>query len=101
MRKIYKIKNLDCAVCADKIEKDLKKIFKKVSLNFAVQKLYMETDQNLDEGQILDIVNKTVKSYEPQALVYDISQKRQNAKRSMLSLGLLIKLLGAVVLAVA
>lgn len=101
MRKIYKIKNLDCAVCADKIEKDLKKIFKKVFLNFAVQKLYIETDQNLDEEQILDIVNKTVKSYEPQASVYDISQKNQNANNSMLSLGLLIKLLGAVVLAVA
>ena len=101
MNKTYKIKNLDCAVCADKIQKDLNKIFKRASLNFAVKKLYIETDQNLNESQILDIVNKTVKSYEPQASVYDISQRREDAKKSVFTLGLLIKISGAVVLAAA
>ena len=102
MNKIYKIKNLDCAVCADKIQKDLSKIFKSVTLNFAAQKLYIQTEQDYDNNQILEIINKTVKSREPEAFVLDISQKQKDeTKKSIFSIGFIIKLIGALVLFIA
>ena len=43
---VYRIKNLDCADCAIKIENHLKKLddVKFVSINFATSRLNIETD---------------------------------------------------------
>lgn len=101
MNKIYKIKNLDCAVCAGKIEKDLQKIFKNATLNFATQKLYIETEREMDNKELLGIINKTIKAKEPHATAYDITEKINNEKKEIFSWGLFIKILGAVVLAIA
>jgi Cd2+/Zn2+-exporting ATPase len=100
MNKIYKIKNLDCAVCAGKIEKELQKLFKNAALNFAAQKLYIETGQELEDKELLSVINKTIKAKEPRAAAYDITEKI-SGKNDIFSLGLIVKIMGAAVLAVA
>ncbi|HEY8423450.1 MAG TPA: heavy metal translocating P-type ATPase [Clostridia bacterium] len=102
MNKIYKLKNLDCAVCAGKIEQDLKKMFKNAALNFAAQKLYIETEQDIDSKELLSIINKTIKSREPEASAIDITQKHKDkTKKSVFTIGLFVKIFGAVLLAAA
>ncbi|HEY8443568.1 MAG TPA: heavy metal translocating P-type ATPase [Clostridia bacterium] len=100
MNKIYKVKNLDCAVCAGKIEKELQKIFKSATLNFATQKLYIEAE-NMDSKELLGVINKTIKAIEPHASASDITEKINDDKKEVFSWGLLVKILGAAVLAVA
>ncbi|OFZ45730.1 MAG: cadmium-translocating P-type ATPase [Bdellovibrionales bacterium RIFOXYB1_FULL_37_110] len=58
--KKYKIMNLDCANCALKIERTLKNLrgVKKVSLNFAAQSLFIDTDH-------IDLVRQTITRIEP------------------------------------
>lgn len=57
----YILKNLDCAICADKIEAEIKrnKNFKNVRVNFNTMKLTFETDLKKDiKEQIIQIVKK-------------------------------------------
>ena len=61
MKKVYDLKNLDCAECADKIEcalRDIKGI-DNVSVNFLMQKMTIEAN-NVDklEKKIIDTVSK-------------------------------------------
>lgn len=52
MKKIYRIKNLQCAHCAHKMEKSIQKLdgIENASVNFLMQKITIETSvENLTE----------------------------------------------------
>ena len=66
MKKVIRMKNLDCAHCANKMEQEIAKLegVVTVSINFMLQKLTLECD----EGKLLDIIlqaNKICKKIEP------------------------------------
>ncbi|HEY8389637.1 MAG TPA: heavy metal translocating P-type ATPase [Clostridia bacterium] len=105
MKKVYKITEIDCAVCAGKVEQELKKLkeLKNVSYNFPAQKLFFEYDDNLDQKEIFHLISKTVKTLEPQAVIQDTEAKKQDAietKKHIFSLDNFIKLIGLVFLIV-
>lgn len=103
MKKVFKITGIDCAVCAGKVEKELQKLkeLKNVSYNFTAQKLFLEYDENIDQKELFYLVSKTVKSLEPQAVLQDEGAKERNdesLKKSIFSVGNIIKLVGVMVL---
>lgn len=66
MKKVYKLKDLDCANCAAKMERAIAKIdgVESVSVNFMSQKLTIEApDDKLDE--IMKQAQKACKKIEP------------------------------------
>ena len=65
MKKVFKIE-VDCANCADKVEKAISKIegVKEVNINFMTQKMLFEAeDEKFDE--LLKLAIKTGKKVEP------------------------------------
>jgi copper chaperone CopZ len=60
MKMVFLLKNLDCANCAAKIERDVSKIdgVKSAAVNFITSKLVME----VDDGMEAEIVDKAVKA---------------------------------------
>ena len=61
MKKVFELEDLDCAVCAAKIEAAVKELegVDNVSVNFMTQKMTIETNQNIDE-----VMKKVVKLVE-------------------------------------
>ena len=55
MKKVYKMKDLDCANCAAKMERAISKIegVEKASMNFLTQRLTLELAEGADEAAIL------------------------------------------------
>ncbi|NLL93571.1 MAG: heavy-metal-associated domain-containing protein [Clostridiales bacterium] len=68
MEKTYKIKNLECAHCALKMERALGKIsgVENVSINFMTQKLLIEAEED-KFSDIIDMARKAVSKIEKQA----------------------------------
>ena len=66
MKKIFDLEDLDCAVCAGKMEDGIKKIPGVIScsVNFITQKLMLEADSE-DFDNILKKVIKVCKKVEP------------------------------------
>ena len=66
MKKIFKIKGLDCANCAAKLERTIEKIegIENVSISFITEKMVVEYDENF-EKEIIKKIKKTVKKEEP------------------------------------
>ena len=66
MKKIYNLKDLDCANCASKMEESIKKIegVKSVSISFLTQKMTLEAEDAKYE-EILKAVVKACKKIEP------------------------------------
>lgn len=64
MKRVYKIE-VDCAVCAGKIEEAIKKIdgVKNANVNFIMQKMTIEIDDDFDA--VLKKVIKTARKIEP------------------------------------
>lgn len=60
MKKIIKMNNLDCANCAAKMEKEIKKIagVESASINFMLQRLSIEAD----EASLADILPQIEKA---------------------------------------
>ncbi|MFA6136338.1 MAG: heavy metal translocating P-type ATPase [Candidatus Paceibacterota bacterium] len=58
MKKIFKVKGMDCASCATTIEKAVGKIegVKNASVNFAADKLFVECDNEIDDQKIIGAV---------------------------------------------
>ena len=79
MRYEYKIKGLDCAHCASKIENELskQKELKNVSLSFAKEKLVYESDNNN-----LELIKEIIKKLEPEVEVLDINSKKENTSNN-------------------
>ncbi len=66
MRKVYKLKDLDCANCAAKMEMAIKKIdgVQSATVNFLSQKLTVEADEAVFED-VLKKIAKAIKKIEP------------------------------------
>ncbi len=66
MKKQFKVKNLDCANCAAKLENGIKKLggVKNVSVNFMTQKLTLEADDETF-GEVLDKASVLCKKLDP------------------------------------
>lgn len=72
MKKILKLKNLDCASCASKMEDIIKKIegVDAVSVNFMTQKMKLKiNEENYDT--IMMEIKKVCKKVEPDCTILD------------------------------
>lgn len=71
MKKVYEIE-VDCANCANKMEEAAKKIdgIKSVSVNFIMQKMSVEFDDNAKEKEIMKNVLKACKKVENDCEIY-------------------------------
>lgn len=70
MKKSYRIENIDCANCAEKLENSLKKIEGVIELkiNFLMQKIIVEADAENFE-KVLANIKAHAKKIEPQVLI--------------------------------
>ncbi|MDE6302295.1 MAG: cation transporter [Clostridia bacterium] len=70
MKKVYRLKDLDCANCAAKMERGICKIdgVHEASVNFMSQKLTIEADDSRFEA-IMDEVVKVCKRIEPDCTI--------------------------------
>lgn len=66
----FKIKNLDCANCANELERALQKIdiIENVSISFMTQKLVFECVEE-DKEQALEKIKKIIKKEEPDVII--------------------------------
>lgn len=66
MRKVFKLDEIDCAVCAGKLEDAIKKLdgVEDAKINFLTQKLTLVAD-GADFDTVLDAVVKLTASIEP------------------------------------
>ena len=70
MKKNYKLQDLDCANCAQKIEDAIKKVdgVNDAAVSFMMQKLTIDADEDRFDD-ILKKVVKTVKKIEPDVTI--------------------------------
>lgn len=73
MKNILKIKGLDCANCASKLENAIQKIegMESVSINFMTEKIIMEYNEE-NEKEIMEKVKKIIKKEEPDVKIEEI-----------------------------
>lgn len=66
MKKVYGLEDLDCASCANKMEREIFKLegVKSASVNFMTQKLTLEVEDSEFE-RVMDKVVKVCKKIEP------------------------------------
>lgn len=70
MKYIYKLKNLDCAACADKIERGIKKIngINDTVVDFMTQKILIDADSSkIDEINVK--ISAVIKNIDPDCLL--------------------------------
>lgn len=98
MKYIYKLNNLDCPRCANKIETKLNEHsdITSASINFSKLELTITTNK---EDNIKSLVSSIIKSIEPNVEVLDIKETIDNTKTIKLKilrllLGIIISLLG-------
>jgi Cation transport ATPase len=70
MKKSYKLTDLECANCAAKMERNIKKVpgVNDATVNFMMQKLTVDADDARFEEILQDII-KTIKKVEPDCAV--------------------------------
>lgn len=70
MRKVFELEDLDCAVCAAKMQDAVGKIegVKEVTVSFIAQKMTLEYDE-AREKEIFKAVKKTCKKVEPDCII--------------------------------
>lgn len=60
IKKIYKIKGMDCDSCAKMIELDLEDIGVKAMCSYPKQELEVEYDpEKIDEGKVIEALNES------------------------------------------
>ena len=67
MRKIYKLDELDCALCGEKMQKailDLKEV-KDCTVSYITQKMTIEYEDNINEDDLYNKINKICHKIEP------------------------------------
>lgn len=66
MKKVFKLKNLDCANCAAKMERGIREIegVESASITFMTAKLTIEADESLMD-EIITKAQKIIKKIEP------------------------------------
>lgn len=69
----FKIKNLDCANCANELEGALQKIdmIENVSISFMMQKLTFECNEE-NEQEVFDKIRKVIKKEEPDIEIEEV-----------------------------
>lgn len=72
MKKVYLLEDLDCAHCAEKIEKEVAKLegVSESKVTFLTQKLTVEVD-DAKAVSLLDEIKKVVKKFEPDVTVVE------------------------------
>ncbi len=72
MKKEYLLEDLDCAHCAEKIEKEVAKLegVTESKVTFLTQKLTVEVD-DAKVGTLLGEIKKVVKKFEPDVTVIE------------------------------
>lgn len=72
MKKLYVLEDLDCAHCAEKIEKAVAKLdgVKESKVTFLTQKLTVEVEEDKADALFSEI-KKVVKKYEPDVTVIE------------------------------
>ena len=71
MKKIYKLENLDCAVCAQKIENGVNKIegIKNATVSFLSSKMAVEYYDDVNFEQKYAEIIKVCKKIEPDCII--------------------------------
>ena len=71
MKKNYKLENLDCAVCAQKIENKVKKLdgIEDVNVSFMLSKMTVDYKDNVDVEEKYAQILKVCKKVEPDCVV--------------------------------
>ncbi len=71
MKKTYKI-DVDCANCAAKMEAEASKVegVKKASINFMMQKMEVEFEENADVKQVMTVVRDSCRKVDDDSEVY-------------------------------
>lgn len=71
MKKTYKI-DVDCANCAAKMEEEASKVegVKKASINFMMQKMEVEFEENADVKQVMTVVRASCRKVDDDSEVY-------------------------------
>jgi len=73
MKKLFKIKGIDCANCAAHLEEKIKKVegVENASISFFTEKMVIEcSEENKDE--VMKNIQKIVKREEPDATIEEI-----------------------------
>lgn len=67
MKKTYKLEDLDCAVCAQKMEDAIAKLdeVSSVQVSYIMQKMTIETNDDTDIEKLMKKVVKLCKKVEP------------------------------------
>ena len=70
MKRVYRMKDLDCASCAAKMENAIAKIsgVSRVAVNFLTQKLTIDADDEQFD-RIIDDAQKICKKIEPDCII--------------------------------
>ena len=73
MNSKFKIRGLDCANCANELERAIQKIDgkKSVSISFIAERMELEYDEN-NEDEIIKKVKKIIKKEEPDVTIENI-----------------------------
>ena len=67
MKKTYKLRDLDCANCAAKMENAIGKLpeVSSVTVSFMTQKMTVEYDDGVEEAEALKQIRKIIRRVEP------------------------------------
>ena len=67
MKKTYKLRDLDCANCAVKMENAIGKLpeVSSVTVSFMTQKMTVEYDDGVEEAEALKQIRKIIRRVEP------------------------------------
>lgn len=73
MKNKFKIKGLDCANCAARLESEIQKIegVNEASISFMTERLVIECEEN-EKQEVMDKVNKVIKKEEPDVTIEEI-----------------------------
>jgi len=73
MKNKYKIKGLDCANCAAKLESEIQKVegVNEASISFMTERLVIECEENKKQ-EVMDKVKKVIKKEEPDVTIEEI-----------------------------
>ncbi len=73
MKSNFKVEGLDCANCAAELERKIGKLegVKQVNINFMMQRMELEYDENNKE-EIIKNVKKVIKKEEPDVRIEEI-----------------------------
>lgn len=71
MRKVYNLEDLDCALCAQKMEDAIKKVegVKDCRVNFLTQKMTIDFEEDVDVKTTMKKIVKVCKRIEPECTI--------------------------------